>query len=217
VNNPTGSSEYRLIVLLGNPGDRYTATRHNIGWWVGDVLAERRRMKFKPGQGDYYIAEGRVGGQKARLMKATTYMNESGRAVAQYSSWFELFPEDLIVVTDDIDLPLGQIRIRARGSSGGHNGLASVIEHVGSEAIARCRCGVGPVPPEGDAADFVLDPFGAEELIIARQMAASAADAVETMVARGVSVAANTYNRKPPAPGDTPSEPPGAQGPREVE
>lgn len=211
MNNSTSSSDYRLIVLLGNPGDRYAATRHNIGWWVGDLLAERRRMKFKPGQGDYYMAEGRVGGRKARLLKATTYMNESGRAVAQYADRFGLFPEDLIVVTDDIDLLLGQIRIRARGSSGGHNGLASVIEHVGSEEIARCRCGVGLVPPNSDAADFVLDPFGSDELIVARQMAADAADAVETMVARGVSVAANTFNRKPPAPGDTPSEPPGAK------
>jgi len=108
-------------------------------------------------------------------------------------------------------LLLGQIRIRARGSSGGHNGLASVIEHVGSEEIARCRCGVGPVPPGAEAADFVLDPFGADELIVARLMAANAADAVETMVARGVSVAANSFNRKPPAPGDTTSEQPGAE------
>jgi PTH1 family peptidyl-tRNA hydrolase len=174
-------------------------------------------MKFKPGTGDYYLAEGRVGGQKARLLKATTYMNESGQAVSQYADRFGLYPEDLIVVSDDIDLPLGQIRIRARGSSGGHNGIASVIEHVGSEEIARCRCGVGPVPPGDDAAEFVLDPFGAAELIVARQMAASAALAVETMVARGVGVAANTYNRKPPAPGDTPSEQPGAERPREVE
>lgn len=211
MNDSAASPDNPLIVLLGNPGDRYSATRHNIGWWVGDVLVERRRLKFKPGPGDYDIAEGRIGGRRASLLKATTYMNESGRAVAQYADRFGLFPQDLIVVADDIDLPLGQIRIRARGSSGGHNGLASVIEYVGSEEIARCRCGVGPVPAGGDAAEFVLDPFGAGELIMARQMAACAADAVETMVARGVSVAANTFNRKPPAPGDTTSEQPGAQ------
>lgn len=198
-------------MLLGNPGERYAATRHNIGWWVGDLLAGRRRMKFIPGKGDYYLAEGRVGGRKARLLKATTYMNESGRAVAQYADHFGLYPEDLIVVSDDIDLQLGQIRIRARGSCGGHNGIASVIEHVGTEEIARCRCGVGPVPSGADASDFVLDPFGADELIVARQMAATAALAVETMVARGVGVAANTFNRKPPAPGDTTSEQPGAE------
>jgi PTH1 family peptidyl-tRNA hydrolase len=211
VNDSAGSTEHRVIVLLGNPGDRYAATRHNIGWWVGDLLAERRRLKFKPGPGDYYIAEGRVGGRKARLLKATTYMNESGRALAQYADRYNLFPQDLIVVADDIDIPLGLIRIRAKGSSGGHNGLASVIEHVGSEEIARCRCGVGPVPPGIDPAEFVLDPFESGELITARQMAAIAADAVETMVARGVSVAANTFNRKPPAPGDTTSELPGAE------
>jgi PTH1 family peptidyl-tRNA hydrolase len=191
---------HRLIVLLGNPGDRYAMTRHNIGWWVGDVLAERRRLTFKPGAGDYDLAEGRVGGRPAQMLKATTYMNESGRAVAQYASHVPLSPAELIVVTDDIDLPLGLLRIRARGSSGGHNGLASVIEHVGSEDIARCRCGVGPVPPEVDPAEFVLDPFAADELIVARQMAVKAADAVEMMIARGTSVAANTFNRKPPAP-----------------
>ena len=201
MNDSSESAENRVIVLLGNPGDRYAATRHNIGWWIGDVLVERRRLKFKPGPGDYYMAEGRIGGRKARLLKATTFMNESGRAIAQYADRFGLFPQDLIVVTDDIDLPLGQIRIRAKGSSGGHNGLASVIEHVGSEEVARCRCGVGPVPSEVDPAEF----------LVARQMAATAADAVETMVARGVSVAASAFNRKPPAPGDTPSEPPGAE------
>ena len=211
MNDSSESAENRVIVLLGNPGDRYGATRHNIGWWIGDVLVERRRLKFKPGPGDYYMAEGRIGGRKARLLKATTFMNESGRAIAQYADRFGLFPQDLIVVTDDIDLPLGQIRIRAKGSSGGHNGLASVIEHVGSEEVARCRCGVGPVPSGFDPAEFVLDLFGADELLVARQMAATAADAVETMVARGVSVAASTFNRKPPAPGDTPSEPPGAE------
>ena len=204
-------AELRVVVLLGNPGDRYANTRHNIGWWVGDVLAQRRRLRFKPGQGDYFLAEGRIGGRRSRLLKATTYMNESGRAVAQYASRFGLYSQDLIVVTDDIDLPLGQIRIREKGSSGGHNGLASIIEHVGSEEIPRCRCGVGPVPTGADPAEFVLDPFDPDQLIVARQMAVTAADAVEAMVARGVAAAANTYNRKPPAPGDTKSEIPGAE------
>jgi PTH1 family peptidyl-tRNA hydrolase len=142
-------------------------------------------------------------------------MNESGLAVAQYAEIYPVGPQDLIVVTDDIDLPLGRIRIRAGGSSGGHNGLASVIEHVGSEDVPRCRCGVGPVPPDVDPAEFVLDPFSAEELIVAWQTAVIAADAVEAMIARGVVVAANTYNRKPPATGDTEDGKPGAERPRE--
>jgi PTH1 family peptidyl-tRNA hydrolase len=190
----------RLIILLGNPGERYALTRHNIGWWVGDALAERRRLTYHPGPGDYYIAEGRLGGRPARLLKATTYMNESGRAVTQYAGETPTAPADMIVVTDDIDLPLGQLRIRSQGSSGGHNGLASVIEHVGSEDIARCRCGIGPVPPGIDPAEFVLDQFTADEFIMARQMALKAADAVEMMIARGTGVAANAFNRKPPAP-----------------
>jgi PTH1 family peptidyl-tRNA hydrolase len=189
-----------MLLLLGNPTDRYRLTRHNLGWWVGDVLAERAKISFKPGKGDFFIAEGRVGGQVVRMVKPTTYMNESGRALDQYAALYGLEPAELIVVTDDIDLLLGQIRIRERGSSGGHNGLTSVIEHLGSEEFVRLRCGVGPVPEGVDPAEFVLDPFGSDEFIVAREMATAAADAVAMIVARGPVAAANVYNRKPPAP-----------------
>lgn len=205
------------ILLLGNPGDRYRLTRHNLGWWVGDILAERAKVAFKPGKGDFFIAEGRVGGQVVRMVKPTTYMNESGRALEQCATLYGLEPAELIVVADDIDLALGQIRIRERGSSGGHNGLASVIEHLGSEAFVRVRCGVGPVPEGVDPAEFVLDPFGANEFIVAREMATAAADAVAMIVARGPVAAANVFNRKPPAPPPQPNDVTGADRPGEGE
>lgn len=204
-----------VIAFLGNPGSRYTETRHNLGWWVSDQVAARAKAAFRPGLGDYLFAECRVAGRRTHLLKPTSYMNASGLALDQYAQWAGLSPDELIVVTDDIALPLGEIRIRSRGSSGGHNGLASVIEHLGSEEFARVRCGIGPVPAGIDAADFVLDDFTSEELIPARQMAEKAAIAIEMILARGVSAAANTYNRKPPATEADPTGPPDAQGPGE--
>lgn len=206
----------RLVVFLGNPGSRYAETRHNIAWWVADILATRRRIAFRTVDSDYLLAEGRLGGQQTALLKPLTFMNESGRAVAAYAGEEGLGPNDIIVVSDDIDLQLGQIRVRQRGSSGGHRGLASIFEDIGTEDVTRCRCGVGPVPPGGDAAEFVLDPFTPEELIVAREMATVAADAVEMILARGVAAAANVYNRRPSAP-PTPPNGAGAKRPREDE
>jgi len=206
-----------LLLLLGNPGERYRQTRHNLGWWVGDILAERAKVGFKPGRGDFFVAEGRIGGQVVRMVKPTTFMNESGRALDQCAAIFGLEPAELIVVADDIDLVLGQIRIRERGSSGGHNGLASVIEHLGSEEFVRVRCGVGPVPAGVDPAEFVLDPFGSDEFIVAREMATVAADAVAMILARGPVAAANVFNRKPPAPEKPANGNAGAQRPGEGE
>jgi len=200
-----------VIVFLGNPGDRYAGTRHNLGWWVGDGIAAKAKAKFRPGPGDYLLAECRVAGRKTHLLKPTTYMNGSGLALDQYARWAGLTPGELIAVADDIALPLGEIRIRARGSSGGHNGLASIIEQLGSDEFTRVRCGVGPVPPGIDAAEFVLDDFTQDELLPARQMADRAMLAVEMILARGVSAAANTYNRKPPATEAESPDPPDAQ------
>lgn len=206
----------RLVVFLGNPGTRYADTRHNIAWWVADILASRRRVSFHATSPDYQLAEGRLGGQLTALLKPLTYMNDSGRAVTAFARQEGLGPNEITVVSDDIDLPLGQIRLRERGSSGGHRGLASIFEDIGTEDLTRCRCGVGPVPPRGDAAEFVLDPFTPEELIVAREMATVAADAVEMILARGVAAAANVYNRRPSAP-STPPNGAGATRPREDE
>ncbi len=206
----------RLIVLLGNPGDEYKDTRHNIAWWVGDILAERRRLCFAPEE-DAMRAVGRLGGQRVCLFKPLTYMNLSGHAVRRACDEFDLTPADVLAVSDDIDLALGTVRIRAKGSSGGHRGLDSIFESLATEQIARCRCGVGPVPSDTDPAEFVLDPFSAEEFIVARQMATTAADAVELILARGVAVAANKYNRKPSVSEPAPNGCSDTQRPREDE
>lgn len=206
----------RLIVLLGNPGDEYEDTRHNIAWWVGDQLADRRHLTFTR-DGDALRAEGRIGGQRACLLKPLTYMNRSGEAVARVFNELKLTPADALIVSDDIDLPLGTVRIRNRGSSGGHRGLESIFQSLATQDVARCRCGVGPVPPGVDPAEFVLDHFNSDELIIARQMASTAADAVEMILARGVAVAANTFNRKPSASDSATNGHSDAQRPREDE
>jgi PTH1 family peptidyl-tRNA hydrolase len=205
-----------LVVFLGNPGSRYAETRHNIAWWVADNLAARRHLAFESDAQHYALARGRVGGQVAILLKPLTYMNESGRAVSDLIAQEEITSKHILIVSDDIDLPLGQIRVRQRGSSGGHRGLESIFEHLGTEDLARCRCGVGPVPSGGDPAEFVLDPFGPNELIAAREMATVAADVVEMILARGVAAAANVYNRRPSAP-QTPPNGEGATRPREDE
>lgn len=206
----------RLIVLLGNPGEEYEDTRHNIAWWVGDQLAERRRLRFTR-DNDAFRADGRIGGQKACLLKPLTYMNRSGDAVVRVVDELKLTPAEILIVSDDIDLPLGTVRIRNRGSSGGHRGLDSIFQSLATQDLARCRCGVGPVPPGEDPAEFVLDQFRADELIIARQMASTAADAVEMILARGVAVAANTFNRKPSASESAANGQSDAQRPREDE
>jgi PTH1 family peptidyl-tRNA hydrolase len=190
----------RFILCLGNPGAEHAETRHNLGWWVGDLLAAAARVGFRRTEGSSRVAEGRLGGVPVLLVKPMTYMNASGRAVADLARSFDVDAESIVVVADDISLPLGQIRIRREGSSGGHKGLESVIQHLGTEAFTRARLGVGPVPEGVDAVEFVLDRFRAEEFIVAREMAARAAEAITMILARGVEAAASVYNRKPPAP-----------------
>lgn len=197
-------SRATIIILLGNPGRRYELTRHNFGWWVGDVLAIQRRVDFKPGWGRFYYAESVDPGPSCILVKPTTYMNLSGHVLPELSERLEVTSERLITVADDFALPLGQIRIRSGGSDGGHNGLASLIEVLQSDQFTRVRCGVGPIPDTIDPAEFVLAPFAENELSLAREMAERAAAAVQMILTDGVSAAANTYNRKPPAP-ETPS------------
>jgi PTH1 family peptidyl-tRNA hydrolase len=194
-----------IILLLGNPGDEYAETRHNLGWWVGDRLAERSRSRFKADRGEFRSAAGRLAGKPVILVKPTTYMNLSGRAIVDLGRTVDVEPERLIVVADDFALPLGRLRIRRDGSAGGHNGLASVIEHIGTDRFTRVRLGVGPVPDRLDPAEFVLDPFAADQLIAAQELAVRASEAIVMMLARGVGAAANVFNRKPPAPDDPPA------------
>jgi len=200
----------KIIMLLGNPGKRYTMTRHNLGWWVGDILAEKEKTTFRAGWGSFYYAEIELQGQSALLVKPTTYMNLSGRVLTELAERHTVTPLDVVTVADDIAIPLGQIRVRPYGSSGGHNGLTSIIEVLESDQFARVRCGVGPVPTGLDPAEFVLAPFADNELSSAREMAERAASAVKMILTFGVVATANTYNRKPPAPETPPGDQSGA-------
>jgi peptidyl-tRNA hydrolase, PTH1 family len=185
-----------LVLCLGNPGPRYLATRHNAGFMVADELARRDGAGFVPGRGDYWQADIRTGDRMLTLVKPVTFMNGSGQAAAQALEQVGADTERLLVVLDDIALPLGSLRIRASGSDGGHNGLRSVIASLGTEAIARLRCGIRPeAPPAGDAlAGFVLSPFAPEERDAVRSMIVRAADAVSEAATSGLQRAMARFN-----------------------
>lgn len=144
----------RLIVGLGNPGPKYAKTRHNIGWIVIDQLAHELGLSFKPNS--RHEAE-LAAGPRVILAKPLTFMNNSGRAVARVARYFAVQPENITIIYDDLDLPLGTIRRRKTGSSGGHNGMKSIIDHLGTQDIARVRIGIGR--NASDASDYVLKPF----------------------------------------------------------
>lgn len=190
----------KLIVGLGNPGRKYEKTRHNVGFRVIDELARRWQIELTPRRSRGKLGSGRVKDQRVVLLKPTTYMNRSGRAVREELSFRKLQPQDLLVVLDDMALPLGRLRIRARGSAGGHNGLSNVIDELGSEAFARLRMGIEWI--EGrHAVRYVLSAFAPEEEQQIAQTILRAADAVECWLAKGVEVAMNTYNRPEQSPG----------------
>ena len=184
-----------LVVFLGNPGTKYEMTRHNAGFMAGDAMAKaqgaainRSRFKALTGTCD-------IGGETVMLMKPQTFMNLSGEAVAQAVSFYKLAPDHVIVVSDEVALPIGKLRIRTKGSAGGHNGLKNIIALLGTDQFPRIRIGVGAAPhPDYDMADWVLSSFkgkDAEEILAA---AARAAEAVECYITKGADRAMNLYN-----------------------
>jgi len=185
----------KLIVGLGNPGVEYADTRHNVGWRVAEALALRWGAAGWKQKCDAAVAEVRPTGVRAALVRPTTWMNRSGLAVRQLATFWKVEVEDLLVVSDDLALPLGRLRLRAGGSSGGHNGLESVIGEVGSEAFARLRVGIGPGPSGEGQADFVLARFAEVEKPVIAQAIEEAAAAAECWVVRGLSEAMNRFNR----------------------
>lgn len=183
----------KVVVGLGNPGRRYAETRHNIGWMVLDRLAERARWEGRPARGSSAaIASGRYRGLDLALVKPHTFMNLSGTAVRKALVRFRAPLEDLLVVVDDFALPLGRLRFRESGSSGGHNGLESIIGELGSSRFARLRVGIGE--PGSDAVDHVLSRFSADERRSLDEILDAAADAVEDWARVGTSTAANRWN-----------------------
>ncbi|MFO7692765.1 MAG: aminoacyl-tRNA hydrolase [Vicinamibacterales bacterium] len=185
----------RVVVGLGNPGRRYQGTRHNIGFAVADEVARRGQAVFESGRGETLTA--RVGRGPASLLvvKPLTMMNLSGEAVAAVAGFYKVDPSAILVAADDVNLPLGRLRLRAQGTAGGHNGLKSIIGHLGTEGFPRLRVGVGRGDPRRDLADHVLAMFDDDERDEVDRAIARAADAVETFLAEGIEAAMNRYNR----------------------
>lgn len=186
----------RLIVGLGNPGAEYAWTPHNLGFLVVDALAERCGARVERPEAKSYIGRGSLGGQEVMLAKPQTYMNLSGFAVGELAERYELQTPDVIVVVDDVALPWGMLRIRERGSAGGHNGLKSIIGALGSQEFPRVRIGIHPDHPVGDLGAFVLAPMRGARKNDAVEVVTTAADAVEMILKDGVNRAMNTFNRK---------------------
>lgn len=186
-----------IIIGLGNIGRKYRGTRHNLGFELLDAIAAQWNLKAVPGDGDYYIVEKELEGKLIRLVWPTTYMNNSGKAAEQVLQKFLLTPRDLLVVYDDLNLPLGRLRIRSEGSDGGHNGMADIIYHLGTEEIARLRLGIGPLPPGVDTVSFVLNPFADNELEIKKKMLEKAGEAILYLLKFDIAKAMSIYNPAP--------------------
>ena len=191
------TNESWLIVGLGNPGKDYTRTRHNCGFRALDILAEKLGCKVDKGKFQGLYGQCNYEGKKLLLLKPQTYMNLSGKSVLQLSAYFNVPPQRIIVMFDDISLGPGRLRIRADGSAGGHNGIKSIIQEVGSQDFPRVKIGVGSKPtPEYDLADWVLSCFSAQEEKALGPALDRAADAALCIIDKGVPETANRYNGK---------------------
>lgn len=186
-----------IIVGLGNPGKDYQNTRHNIGFYVIDMLADKNHIVMGEKKHKAIIGRGFAAGQKAVLVKPQTYMNLSGESVWDVINFYKIDEKkELIVVSDDVSLDVGQIRIRKKGSAGGHNGLKSIIQHLGHDEFQRVRMGVGEKPQGGDLADYVLGHFSREEREVMEESARRAAEAIEVMITDGPDKAMNQFNQR---------------------
>ena len=186
----------RLIVGLGNPGAEYENTRHNVGFMVVDALAEKARVEgfAYDGRADAFIAEGRVRGRSVTLVKPLRYMNRSGATVKNLMQRFSLSPQDLLVIMDDINLEPGKLRLRPRGSAGGHNGTQDIIDALGTDDFPRLRIGIGNDFSRGRQSDYVLSPFSATQQPPIDKAIARACDAAITFVTDGITTAMNRFN-----------------------
>ncbi|HUF49175.1 MAG TPA: aminoacyl-tRNA hydrolase [Vicinamibacterales bacterium] len=186
----------KLVAGLGNPGDRYRGTRHNVGFEVVDLLAGRHGLAFEAAPADALQARWRHGDRIVWLVKPLTFMNVSGEAVGALVRYYRVELTDVLVVCDDVSLPLGKLRARARGTEGGHNGLRSVAGHLGTIDYPRLRVGVGRGDDRRDLADHVLARFDPDERTGSEDAIARAADAVETWIDAGLERVMNTFNRE---------------------
>ncbi len=187
----------RLIVGLGNPDPEYQWTPHNLGFLAVDELANRGGIRIERPEGKALVGRGKLAGQEVLLAKPQTYMNLSGVSVRELLGKYELTPDDLLVLWDEVQLPWGSIRLAPDGSAGSHNGAKSVIGSIGTQTFARLRLGCGPDHPLGSRKEYVLRPMKKAELEVAAEEVAMAGDAVELWLTSGIDAAMNKFNRRP--------------------
>jgi PTH1 family peptidyl-tRNA hydrolase len=188
-----GEEKLKLIVGLGNPGRSYAAHRHNVGFRCLDHLARVHGLSFVRDRAKAYVASGRIAALRVLLAKPRTYMNLSGQAVSRLARFYKIASQDILVIYDDLDLPLGVIRLRPEGGSGGHKGVKSIIESLGTQAFPRLRIGIGR-PPDEDAVEYVLSNFTPDEEIAIENACERAVAAVECFLTEGLAAAMNEYN-----------------------
>jgi PTH1 family peptidyl-tRNA hydrolase len=187
-----------ILFGLGNPGERYQFTRHNVGFMVLDQFAREHEAKWKRPAREYHTAHCTFSGAETILLKPMTFVNLSGDALRAFEEREEFSAHDLLVVCDDFQLPLGTLRLRRGGGDGGHNGLASLIDRMGIDTFPRLRIGVGPLPPDIDPADFVLAGLEEQERDAVSSGVKRAVACIETMISRGIDEAMGTFNTREP-------------------
>lgn len=186
--------ERYLIVGLGNPGRKYSGTRHNIGFHTVEEIAATYNLKFDTKKSNAEIAEGIIVGKRVLLVKPQTFMNLSGQSVRGLADFYKVSIENIIVIHDDIDIDLGVLRLRPKGGAGGHNGIRSIIDHLGGQNFARIRFGVGRPPGKMDPAAFVLRPFTEPERLLVLETMRRATHAIEIWLTEGIEMAMNKQN-----------------------
>lgn len=195
--NSADSTAMKLVVGLGNPGRKYAATRHNVGFGVAEVLASRHGVEKPRAKFQGEAVEINVNGRRALLLCPHTYMNRSGISVLKARDFFKVDAADIMIVCDDFNLPLGKLRCRAKGSAGGQKGLRDIFRCMGTDRIPRLRVGIGIPPDEWDVSSYVLSKFAADELPLIRKAIDRAADALAVWARDGIEICMNQYNVDP--------------------
>jgi len=184
----------KLIIGLGNPGIKYVNTRHNVGFAVIDILAAEIGASSFSSKHNALLSEGKIGNEKVVLLKPQTYMNLSGQAVIAAALYYKIAPSEIIVIHDDLDLPLGRLRIKKGGGHGGHNGLKSIFQCLGTQDFLRVKIGIGRPPAQIEVADYVLSCFSKEDSALIAQTLVKAVEAIKVIVNENVDVAMNRFN-----------------------
>lgn len=186
----------RIIIGLGNPTEKYQATRHNIGWDAITRISDDYKIPLNQRKHKALCGNGYIEGEKVILAQPLTYMNLSGESVRELVDFYKVDTEDIIIIYDDVSLDVGQLRIRKKGSAGGHNGIKSIISHLGTDEFPRIKVGVGEKPKDWDLADYVLSRFKNDEEVAIREALKDVSDACRIIITDGMDVAMNQYNKK---------------------